>query len=99
MQNPAAEKQAWAFVQAHWATIENLGGAFAGGAIVQATGSFCDPEMRDEVQAFFTSHPAPAAERSLKQAVERMNYCVALNAQQGPRLASWLLHSNVAATK
>ena len=85
------------FVQAHWGTIENLGGAFAGGTIVQATGSFCDAGMRDQVLAFFTSHPAPAAERSLKQAIERMNYCVDLKAQQGPQLASWLQQANLAA--
>jgi len=99
MQNPAAEKQAWSFVQAHWETIKNLGGAFAGGVIVQSTGSFCGSEMRNEVQAFFTSHPAPAAERSLKQSVERMTYCLDLKAQQGPQLASWLQHRNVAAAK
>jgi hypothetical protein len=49
------------------------------------------------VQAFFTSHPAPAAERSLKQAVERMNYCVDLKTLQEPQLAAWLQRANVAA--
>jgi hypothetical protein len=97
MQNPAAEKQAWSFVQAHWTVIENLGGAFAGGVIVQSTGGFCDSEMRDQVQAFFASHPAPVAERSLKQAVERMNYCVDLKTLQEPQLAAWLQRANVAA--
>ncbi|HET7206378.1 MAG TPA: M1 family metallopeptidase [Terriglobales bacterium] len=99
MQNPAADKQAWSFVQAHWGSIENLGGAFAGGVIVQSTGGFCDSTMRDEVQAFFASHPAPAAERSLKQSVERMNYCVDLKAQQGPQLSSWLRLRNLADAK
>jgi aminopeptidase N len=90
MRNPAATKQAWSFVQAHWSTIENLGGAFAGGVIVQATGNYCDSEMRDEVQAFFTIHPAPAAERSLKQSIEQMDYCADLKTQQSSQLASWL---------
>jgi hypothetical protein len=53
--------------------------------------------MRDEVQAFFTAHPAPAAERSLKQAVEQINYCVDLKTQQGPQLASWLQQRNLSA--
>jgi aminopeptidase N/puromycin-sensitive aminopeptidase len=99
MRDPATEKQAWSFVQAHWGSIENLGGAFAGGIIVQGTGSFCDPVMRDEVQAFFTSHPAPAAERSLKQSIEQINYCVDMKTQQGPQLASWLQRGNVTAEK
>ena len=99
MQNPAAQKQAWSFVQAHWETVEKLGGAFAGGTIVQAAGSFCDAGMRDQVQAFFTAHPAPAAERSLKQTSERINYCVDMKTQQGAQLASWLQHHNVEAAK
>jgi aminopeptidase N len=90
MQNPETAKQAWSFVQAHWSSIENLGGAFAGGEIVQATSGFCDLGMRDEVQAFFTSHPAPAGERSLRQSAERIDYCVDLKTQQARRLASWL---------
>jgi aminopeptidase N/puromycin-sensitive aminopeptidase len=55
--------------------------------------------MRDEVRAFFTSHPAPAAERSLKQSIEQINYCVDMKTQQGPQLASWLQRGNVTADK
>jgi len=90
MQNPAAEKQAWDFVQEHWANIEKLGGPYAAAAIVQATGSFCDAKMRDDVNSFFNAHPAAGAERSLKQATERMNYCVEMRSQQQQPLASWL---------
>jgi hypothetical protein len=90
MENPETAKQAWAFVQAHWSKIENLGGAFAGGEIVRATSVFCGTGMRDAVQAFFSSHPPPAGERSLKQSAERINYCVDLKARQSSRLASWL---------
>ena len=52
--------------------------------IVQATGAFCDSGLREEAKAFFTAHPA--AERSLKQSMERMNYCVDLKTQQGTSL-------------
>jgi aminopeptidase N len=97
MQNPGTAKQGWSFVQEHWGSIENLGGAFAGWAIVRATGSFCDSGIRDEVQAFFTSHPAPAAERTLRQSVEQINYCVDLKTQQGSQLASWLQQRNPSA--
>jgi puromycin-sensitive aminopeptidase len=89
MQNPEAAIWAWSFVQAHWSGLGNLDGASAGGEIVQATSGFCDPGTRDDVQSFFTSHPAPAGERSLKQAIEQINYCVDLKTQQSNRLASW----------
>lgn len=46
--------------------------------------------MRDEVKALFSTHPAPAAERTLKQSLERMNDCVDLKARQGSQLPAWL---------
>jgi len=94
MQNPPVQKQAWSFVQDHWTSIEKLGGPYAGAAIVQAAGSFCDAGMRDEVNAFFTAHPAPGAQRSLKQSMERMNYCVEMRTQQQEPLALWLKQKN-----
>ena len=95
MRNPAGTKLAWDFVRAHWNEIANLGGAFGGGMIVENTSSFCDASMRDEVKDFFATHHAPAADRALKQSLERINYCVDLKAQQGTQLASWLqTHGN-----
>jgi aminopeptidase N len=96
MRNPAGTKLAWDFVRAHWNDVANLGGAFGGGIIVAATGSFCDSGMRDEVKDFFAAHHAPASDRTLKQSLERVNYCVDLKAQQGTQLASWLQsHGNL----
>jgi aminopeptidase N len=97
MRNPAGTKLAWDFVRAHWSEVANLGGAFGGGIVVAATGSFCDSGMRDEVKDFFATHHAPASDRTLKQSLERVNYCVDLKAQQGTQLASWLQsHGNQA---
>ena len=90
MRNPAGTRLAWDFARAHWSDVANLGGAFGGGVIVRATGSFCDASMRDEVKEFFVTHQSPASERGLKQSLERINYCVDLKAQQGTQLASWL---------
>lgn len=90
MRNPDGEKVAWDFVRSHWEKIENIGGAFSGGAIAGSTGTFCDAAMRDQVKDFFSTHHEPASERTLKQSLERMNYCIDLKAQQGSQLSSWL---------
>jgi len=90
MQRPTSEKQAWSFVQEHWTGIQKLGGPYGAAAIVQATGAFCDAGLRDEVQTFFKDHPAPGAERSLKQSMERANYCIDMRNQQQAPLAAWL---------
>jgi len=90
MENPAGAKLAWDFVRARWSEIEKVGGGFTSGEVVAATSVFCDAGMRDEVQTFFATHKVPTAERTLKQSVERMNYCVDLKSRQTPQLSSWL---------
>ncbi len=90
VKRPATSRQAWDFVRAHWAEIDKLGGAFAGGAIVNATGSFCDAQMGNEVKEFFAAHSTPSAERTLKQSLEQIGYCVDMKERQSPQLATWL---------
>ena len=90
MRNPAGQKLAWDFVTSHWDKIQSLGGAFAGGAVAGPAGSFCNADMRDQVQDFFSSHHEAASDRTLKQSLERINYCVDLKAQQEGPLAAWL---------
>ncbi len=90
MRNPEGQKVAWEFVRSHWNEIQSSGGAFAGGALAGPTGTFCDAAMRDEVKQFFATHHEPASERTLKQSLERMNYCVDMKQQQSGQLASWL---------
>jgi len=90
MQNPAGTRLAWEFVRLHWGDIEKVGGGVTSGEVVASTSAFCDAGMRDEVLDFFSTHKVPTAERRLKQAIERMNYCVDLKARQTPQLSSWL---------
>jgi len=90
MNNPAGEKLAWDFVRQHWSAIEKSGGPFASAEIINATDSFCDASMRDEVAAFYSDHKIEAAERTYRQSIERINNCVDLKSQQETQLASWL---------
>jgi aminopeptidase N len=90
MANPAGSRIAWDFVRTRWAEIEKMMAGFNTGSLVTATGSFCDAGLRDEVKDFFSTHKVPASERTLRQALERVNYCVDLKSQQANQLASWL---------
>jgi aminopeptidase N len=93
MRNPEGAKLGWDFVRSRWGTTDKANGAFGGGSaggLVASTGSFCDPAMRGEVKQFFAEHPVPAAERTLKQALEQIDYCIDMKERQGPELASWL---------
>jgi aminopeptidase N len=90
MENPAGTDLAWNFVRSHWSDIEKVGGGFTSSEVVSATGVFCDARLRNEAEDFFATHKVPTAERTLKQSVERMNYCLDLKSQQSPQLSSWL---------
>ena len=56
-------------------------------ALVAITNSFTTNEKRDDVAAFFEEHPTPAAERTIRQALERIALNVAWLGRNGPELA------------
>jgi len=58
--------------------------------IVNALGSFCAAARADEIRAFFKANPVPAAARSLTQALERIDSCVALDQRQSGPFTAWL---------
>ena len=81
----------WTFVQQQWEAITKKVGVFQGvPSIVGGLGSFCSTERANEVKAFFDAHPAPAAARSLRQAIERIETCAAIDARQSAPLTAWL---------
>ena len=88
--NQDGEKLAWDFIRQHWTEIEKAGGPFASAQVVGATSGFCDAGMRDQVTEFFNAHKIAAAERTYRQAIERINNCIDLKSQQEPQLATWL---------
>jgi aminopeptidase N/puromycin-sensitive aminopeptidase len=86
----AGQLIAWDFVRAHWQQIDAVQKGYNSGSIVRATGSFCSKQLHDEVQGFFATHPVPEAQRTLRQSLERIDYCVDLGSRQSAQLASWL---------
>ncbi len=86
---PTTQPEAWDFIQSHWNDIQNTGGAFLSGKIVQASGRFCTPQFRDSMLNFFSEHKI-SAQRTLKQSHERIDYCIDLKSQQEASLTSWL---------
>ena len=89
--NPSARDRAWQFLTTHWTELQPKLTVSGGDVrIVAATGAFCDVRSRDAVSAFFTAHPLPDAARTLEQAIERINNCVALRESQSAAVGQWL---------
>ncbi len=94
LSHPLTHARAWAFVKAQWPTLEPKVTIFGGDTtLTSALGSFCDAGTRDDINAFFTAHPLPAAARTLKQTIERINNCIGLREKQTPVLTEWLSRS------
>ena len=83
------EKVGWDYVRSHWAEVQKAGGPFAANTMVSGTGSFCDAGLRNQVTEFFSDHKVEG-ERTLRQALERINSCIDLKSHQSGNLAAWL---------
>jgi alanyl aminopeptidase len=84
------------FIKAHFDQIvsghPNIFGNDLGALLPYTGGSFCDPESRHELQAFFGPmvDKYEGAPRNLAQVLEVIDLCVARKAAQAPSVASFL---------
>jgi aminopeptidase N/puromycin-sensitive aminopeptidase len=62
----------------------------SGSILVGSTSSFCSNAGRDDVEKFFSSHKVAAADQTLKHAIESIDGCIELRANQEPQLRKWL---------
>ena len=91
---PASRRTAWSFVKAQWPTLTQKLGTFQGiPGIIGALGSFCSTSDAADVRQFFAKNPVPSSERTLQQALERIESCAALVARQSPAVTTWLRSS------
>jgi aminopeptidase N len=90
LSNPDAQSLAWQLLRERWSDIQKKTGPALGSGFLGALGSFCDSRTATEVQQFFAEHKVPEAERTLKQAVERITTCADLATAQSPKLGEWL---------
>ncbi|HVZ83007.1 MAG TPA: ERAP1-like C-terminal domain-containing protein, partial [Terracidiphilus sp.] len=87
---PHNRAQTWQFIQTHWNQVQAQFTMDMGQRLVGATDAFCTAPSRDNVQQFFATHPVEAADVYLRHAIEAINGCIELRAQQEPQLKSWL---------
>ncbi|MCU1249645.1 MAG: Peptidase rane alanine aminopeptidase [Edaphobacter sp.] len=90
LSRPATRKRAWSWAKQHWTEIQARFTFSSGSRVVEATGSFCDPADREDVQGFFASHPVESSERTLSLALHRIDACIELRSRQSQNLSVWL---------
>ena len=91
--NRFGRDQAWEFLKDNWAEIDRRygEGGFALMQLVSFTSAFTTEEKREDIERFFRDHPAPAAERTIRQSLERIGINVAWLDRNRDELAAWLV--------
>ena len=82
---------AWEFVKDNWTEFDKRygGGGFGLMRLVAITGSFTSEEKATEIEDFFTEHPTPAAERTIRQSLERIRINTAWLGKNKDELSKW----------
>ena len=89
--NPRGRQPAWEFVKNNWGEFDRRygGGGFGLMRLVSICSSFTTDEQRADVENFFAEHPAPAAERTIRQALERVRLNIRWLEHNRPALNDW----------
>jgi puromycin-sensitive aminopeptidase len=89
--NPKGRNLAWDFVKSNWAEFDRRygGGGFGLMRLVSICSHFNSQEKADEVDSFFAEHPAPAAERTIRQALERVRLNIKWLEMNRQELSDW----------
>jgi hypothetical protein len=86
-----SQDTAWAFTKAQWPALLQKLGTFQGiPTIISSLGSMCSTAKAADVRQFFAKNPVPSAERTLQQAIERIEVCAALAERQSRPMSAWL---------
>lgn len=93
--NVASTKQgrdlAWEFIKDNWPEFDRRygKGGFAITRLISITGAFTTLERAQEVDEFFKTHPAPSAQRTIQQSLERIRLNVKWLERNRNELAEW----------
>ncbi len=90
--NPHGRQLAWDFLKSNWSEFDRRYGTGGFGLmrLVSMCGSFTTAESLEDVETFFAENPAPAADRTIRQCVERIRLSVKWLERNEAELSAWL---------
>ena len=83
---------AWEFLKGSWDELDRRygEGGFGLMRLVSIVSGFTSEEQREDVERFFTDHPVPSADRTVRQALERIRLNAAWLDRNRAELSAWL---------
>jgi aminopeptidase N len=90
--NPRGRDLAWTFIKDNWSEFDRRygSGGFGLMRLVSTCSSFTSQQWLNDVETFFVEHPTPAAERTIRQAIERIRLNIKWLERNREELATWL---------
>ena len=90
--NRHGKELAWEFIKENWEEFDRRygRGGFAIMRLASAAGGFTTQERYQDVEEFFESHPAPSAERTIRQSLERIRLNVSWLERNQGGVGEWL---------
>jgi puromycin-sensitive aminopeptidase len=91
--SPAGRDIAWQFMRERWDEVHRRYGEGGFGLmyLVETTSGFTTQERLEEVEKFFSDNPTPAAERTVRQSLEKIRLNIAWLDKNRDSLAQWLV--------
>ena len=90
--NLKGQELAWDFIKSNWPEFDRRygSGGFGLMRLVSVCGNFRTQEKLADVESFFNENPAPAAERTIRQALERIRLNIHWLERNREEVAGWL---------
>jgi aminopeptidase N/puromycin-sensitive aminopeptidase len=88
--NSDTQKVGWEFFKQHFKELEDKIGPSLGAGLVSPASFFCDAQLRDDSQKFFSDQNIPGSQGALANAKERVNACINLRSLQQSNLDRFL---------
>jgi aminopeptidase N len=91
MQRRSASAATWEHVKSNWDGLERSLGIFQGiPSVVSSVQHLCDADSRADVERFFSRRRIAGTDRTLRQALERIQLCATTKSAQAGNLAAFL---------
>ena len=90
--NPRGRDLAWTFIKDNWSEFDRRygSGGFGLMRLVSVCNNFTSQQRLNDVETFFQEHPTPAAERTIRQALERIRLNIKWLERNREELAAWI---------
>lgn len=90
LNNIETQAAAWELFKSNFPAISDKAGESLSGGLVTVASVFCDEKLRDDSQSFFASQNIAGSERTLQNAKDGVNACIALRSLQQSNLSNYL---------